>query len=412
MSRTILHIDMNNFYASVEALYHPELRGKPLAVCGDQEARHGIVLAKNEMAKAAGIRTGNPIWLAKQQCPGLVVIAPHYDRYLHFSRLARKLYSDYTNLVEPYGLDECWLDISGSLHLFGDGHTVADTIRKRIREELGVTASAGLSFNKVFAKLGSDLKKPDATTAISPTGWQEVIWPLPVETLLYVGPATAKILKRYSIKTIGDLAAADPRAATSWLGKWGIVLQSYALGQDQSPVAPLGTVPPVKSIGNSTTMPRDMEDGDSLRIVLYLLCESVAERLREQGLQCRTVQISMRWTDLTWVERQAPLESPSCNAEALFAVAYRLYQAHYQGRKLRSVGVRGCQLDHWSHTQLSLLREVQRSQKLDSLDKAVDSIRRRFGRDSVRRGLMLLDPDMAALNPQTDHPAMPPGMMG
>lgn len=324
MPRTVLHIDMNNFYASVECLYHPELRGKPVAVCGDPEARHGVVLAKNYLAKACGIKTGNPIW-------------------------------------------------------------------------------------KVFAKLGSDCKKPDATTVIPHDGWQEMVWPLPVEDLLYVGPATSKILRRYTIKTIGDLAAADPRAVKSWLGKCGTVLLSYALGLDQSPVAPIGAVLPVKSIGNSTTMPRDMGDGDDLRIILYILCEAVAERLRGQSLQCRTVQVALRWTDLTWTERQAPLNAPSCNSSAIYAAAYNLYQANHSGRKLRSIGVRGCNLDHWANTQTSLYQQVKRSQRLDNLDHAVDDIRRRYGRNAVRRGLMLMNRQLSALDPMTDHVAVPPG---
>ena len=409
--RTILHVDCNNFYASVECLYTPALRDKPVAVCGDQEARHGIVLAKSYAAKKYGVRTGNPVWMARRLCPDIVIVPPHYELYLRHSTLAQKIYAEYTDLVEPFGLDECWLDVTGSIGLFGDGRTIADALRERIKFELGITVSVGVSFNKVFAKLGSDLHKPDATTVIPSTGWQEMVWPLPVADLLYVGPQTGRLLNRYYIHTIGDLAAADPAFIRAKLGKVGTYLQSYALGLDASPVSPADAPPLIKSIGNSTTMPRDMEDGDDLRIILYILAESVGQRLREQDLQCRTVQISLRNTDLVWTERQVQLSFPTCNSQTLFDAAYRLYRDNARG-PLRSVGVRGCQLDHWSHVQTSLLREVSRSQRLDDLDAAVDNIRRRFGRNSVKRGILLADPGLAGLDPLTDHPAIPAGRMG
>ena len=398
--RTILHVDCNNFYASGACLYHQELRGKPVAVCGDQEARHGIVLAKNEPAKAAGIRTGNPIWLAKQRCPGLVIVPPHYALYVKFSAMARAIYADYTDRVEPFGLDECWLDVSGE-----DGSRLADRLRERVRDELGITVSVGVSFNKVFAKLGSDLRKPDAVTVIPEDHWRELVWPLPAESLLYVGPATARALRRYGIRTIGGLAEASPDFIRRRFGKCGTVLQAYAKGLDRSAVAPSGTPPQIKSVGNSTTMPRDMEDGDDLRIILYILSESVGQRLRELGLQCRTVQVSLRGTDLIWCERQAPLPCPSSSSQILFDAAYALYKSHAHG-PLRSIGVRACRLDHWSHVQTSLLDDVDRMQRLDRLDSAVDDIRRRFGYTSIRRGLLLTDRTLASFNPQTDHPLM------
>lgn len=408
--RTILHCDCNNFYASVECLYHPELRGKPVAVCGDQEARHGIVLAKNYAAKRYGVKTGNPIWMARQLCPDIVIVPPHYDLYMHHSELARRIYADYTDQVEPFGLDECWLDVTGSADLYGDGRQIADELRRRIREELGITISVGVSFNKVFAKLGSDMRKPDATTVIPADGWKDIVWPLVVSDLLYAGPATTKLLRRYGIRTIGDLARADPYSIKSRLGKCGVILQAYAQGLDRSAVSPAGSVPVVKSIGNSTTMPRDMEDGDGLRIILYILCESVAERLRAQGLRCSTVQVSLRDTDLAWCERQTRLSAPTCTSQNIYDAAYRLYLENVDG-PLRSIGVRASQLDHWGHIQTLLLEDAARTQRMEKLDHTVDDIRRRYGHDSIRRGIMLTDPSLAALNPQTDHPAMPAGVI-
>ena len=197
MERVILHSDLNNFYASVECLYNPSLRGKPVAVAGDPEARHGIVLAKNYEAKACGVATGNPLWMAKQKCPDIIFVPPHYDLYMKYSQIAKEIYSEYTDQVEPYGLDECWLDVTGSTHLFGDGRRIANELRKRIKFELGVTASVGVSYNKIFAKLGSDMKKPDATTIITSDHFRDIVWPLPVNDLLYVGRATHNKLKRY-----------------------------------------------------------------------------------------------------------------------------------------------------------------------------------------------------------------------
>ena len=262
----------------------------------------------------------------------------------------------------------------------------------------------------MFAKLGSDMRKPDATTVIPADGWKDIVWPLVVSDLLYAGPATTKLLRRYGIRTIGDLARADPYSIKSRLGKCGVILQAYAQGLDRSAVSPAGSVPVVKSIGNSTTMPRDMEDGDGLRIILYILCESVAERLRAQGLRCSTVQVSLRDTDLAWCERQTRLSAPTCTSQNIYDAAYRLYLENVDG-PLRSIGVRASQLDHWGHIQTLLLEDAARTQRMEKLDHTVDDIRRRYGHDSIRRGIMLTDPSLAALNPQTDHPAMPAGVI-
>ena len=253
MARTILHVDLNNFYASVECLYHPELRGKPVAVAGDVAERRGIILAKNMQAKAAGVKTGEAIWQAQQKCPGLVCVPPDYKKYLRFSRLARQIYSDFTDRIESFGIDECWLDLTNSTQLFGSGAEVADTIRRRLREELGITGSVGVSFNKIFAKLGSDMKKPDATTIITPENFLDVVWPLPVEELLYVGRSTKTKLNNRAIFTIGDLARRDVKLLKLSLGVWGETLHDFANGLDQAPVALAGEESFVKSVGNSTT---------------------------------------------------------------------------------------------------------------------------------------------------------------
>ena len=411
MERIILHSDMNNFYASVECLYHPALRGKPIAVAGDPEARHGIVLAKNYEAKAYGVQTGDPLWMAKQKCKDIVFTPPHYDRYLKFSQLAQEIYLEYTDQMEPFGLDECWLDVSGSTGLFGSGETIADTIRKRIKYELGITASVGVSYNKIFAKLGSDMKKPDATTVIASDSFQTKVWPLPVSDLLYVGRATAKKLARYYIRTIGDLAQASPDLLHRLLGKNGVMLWRFANGMDSSPVSRYGARTLIKSIGNSTTTPRDLVTEEEIKITLYALCESVSARLREQDFVCRTVQVTIRDKNLVSYERQGTLEYPNRTVDSIFALALALYHQNPPKDPVRSLGVRACNLRLQEHEQLSLMPEVQKIQKKEQLDRAVDNVRNRFGHFAIQRGIMLADRGLSNLDPKNDHIIHPMGFL-
>ena len=401
--RIILHSDLNNFYASVECLYHPEYRGKPLAVLGDPEARHGIVLAKNYEAKSRDVRTGDPKWMAEQKCPGIVFVPPHYELYMKHSRLVRQIYSEYTDQVEPYGLDECWLDVTGSTRLFGSGEEIADKIRKRVKSELGVSVSVGVSFNKIFAKLGSDLKKPDATTVIECDRFKEVVWPLPVKELLYVGRATHNKLKRRGIFTIGDLANANPESLKFWLGKMGIVLWQFANGLDTSPVSNIGAKSLIKTVGNSTTAPRDLISDEDIRITLTVLCESVSARLREYGFICRTVQLGIRDNELEWIERQGKLEIPNRTAKSIFELSFALYKKHANGRPVRSLSVRACDLEPVDFMQLSLLPEARRLEKQEELESAVDGLRSRFGHFSVQRGIMLTDRKLSDLDPKGEH---------
>lgn len=401
--RIILHSDLNNFYASVECLYHPEYRGKPLAVLGDPEARHGIVLAKNYEAKSRDVRTGDPKWMAEQKCPGIVFVPPHYELYMKHSRLVRQIYSEYTDQVEPYGLDECWLDVTGSTRLFGSGEEIADKIRKRVKSELGVSVSVGVSFNKIFAKLGSDLKKPDATTVIECDRFKEVVWPLPVKELLYVGRATHNKLKRRGIFTIGDLANANPESLKFWLGKMGIVLWQFANGLDTSPVSNIGAKSLIKTVGNSTTAPRDLISDEDIRIILTVLCESVSARLREYGFICRTVQLGIRDNELEWIERQGKLEIPNRTAKSIFELSFALYKKHANGRPVRSLSVRACDLEPVDFMQLSLLPEARRLEKQEELESVVDGLRSRFGHFSVQRGIMLTDRKLSDLDPKGEH---------
>lgn len=306
--RTILHSDINCCYASIEHLYHPELAGKPIAVGGDPEARHGIVLTADYLAKKYGVKTGMALWQTKQLCPEIVFVSPRMDLYLRFSRMAHEIYGEYTDLQEAYGIDESWLDITDSVSLKGDGMEVAREISKRMKSELGITVSIGVSFNKIYAKLGSDYKKPDAITTMYCDEFKEKAWSLPVSDLLYVGRSTSVKLNRLGIKTIGDLARMDERILHSQLGKMGSILWSFANGYDDSPVKLENTHAPIKSIGNSTTTPRDLLTDQDVRIVLYVLAESVAARLRENGFKCRVVEISVRDNELFSFTRQRKIE--------------------------------------------------------------------------------------------------------
>lgn len=412
MERVILHSDCNNFYASVECLDHPDLRGRPVAVCGDPELRHGIVLAKNQLAKGFGIQTGEAIWQAKQRCRDLVVVPPHYDRYLAVSQAIREIYVSYTDLVEPFGLDESWLDVGGSASLFGSGESIANDIRARVRREIGITVSVGVSFNKVFAKLGSDYKKPDATTVITKENYREVVWALPVSDLLYVGPATTKKLGRYGVTTIGDLARTSVEFPLAVLGKVGVMLWRFANGMDHSGVSTYYAAPPVKTIGNSTTAPRDLVTDDDVKITLYALCESVAARLREQRSVCGTVQLGIRDSALMGYERQEKLPFPVCTSTELFDTAFRLFLANRPGKPVRSLSVRASGLEVEEEApQLSLFADDIRRQRHTDLERAMDRIRGKYGYESIRRGIMLTDPALD-LDAKGGHIIHPIGFLG
>lgn len=403
MSRTILHVDLNNFYASVECLYHPELRDKPVIVCGDAEARHGIVLAKNQIAKQAGIKTGDVIWEAKMKCPRLVQVPADFRKYLRFSRMARDIYADYTDQIESFGVDECWLDVSSSVHLFGSGQTIANTIRQRFRNELGLTCSVGVSWNKIFAKLGSDMKKPNATTVITKDNFQDVVWPLPVGELLYVGRSTRKKLQNRMVRTIGDLANADIQKLRSILGVWGETLWTFANGLDSAPVRLVGEESLIKSVGNSTTTVRDLQNNQDVKLIIYVLADSVAARLRKHGLKCKTVAISVRDKELYSFERQGKLITPTFVSDDIAKRAMELFNANYRWDKpIRSIGVRGADLVTANgNIQLDLFDECK--VEAETLEKTIDSLRQRFGHYSVQRCAMLVDRQLTGFNPKDDH---------
>lgn len=403
--RTILHSDCNNFYATVETVFDPKLRGKPLVVCGDPGLRHGIVLAKSYAARRCGIITGETVWQAQRKCPDLILVGADQRKYLSFSKKMRAICRQYTSRVEPFGLDENWLDVTG--HRLG-GEEIAARIRRAAREELGITVSIGISYNKVFAKLGSDMRRPDATTVISPNNYQQKAWPLPVSNLLYVGPSAQAHLAQLGLYTIGDIATCSDAIICRAFGKNGQTMQRYARGEDDAPVLSAEEADEIKSIGNSTTTPRDIACDEDAKAVLYLLSDSVATRLRAHRFACRTVSVWMRDVALNSFERQCRLPMASNISGEIAQAALSLMRKHYSWTlPLRSLGVRGSDLQPTTDSgQMSLLSEPGH-RKHAAVEQALDGIRSRYGHASIQRGLMLSRRDLTNVNPVDDHALQP-----
>ncbi len=390
MDRTILHCDCNAYFASVECLFRPELKSVPMAVCGDPEMRHGIVLAKNELAKACGVQTAEPIWQAKRKCPRLVVVQPQHGRYTEYCKKINAIYAQYTDQVEAFSVDESWLDVTGSTHLFGDGKTIADTLRKRLREEIGLTISVGVSFNKSFAKLGSDYKKPDATTVILRDNFKEIVWPLPTKDMLFVGKAAESALQKHGITTIGQIANADKARLQRMLGKMGESLWECANGLDASPVRRIGEAEPVKSVSNEITFPRDLKGADDLRTGLLMLSDQVCTRLRRQRLYGSVVHITIKDPMLHSITRQKRLREPTNITSDVFTTAFALLCDHWElNAPIRMLGVGISSLSGHCGDQISFLVDDEKKRRAQKLDATLDTIRERFGKDAIQYGSIL-----------------------
>lgn len=409
MSRIILHSDCNCFYASVECALNPALKGKPVAVSGNPEKRHGIILAKSEEAKKFGVKTGEAIWQARKKCPQLITLPPNFSKYVEYSKSVKEIYYKYTDMVESFGLDEAWLDVTGSTRLFGNGYETAQKIRSRIKKELDITVSIGVSYNKIFAKLGSDYKKPDAVTLINKSNYKHMVWSLPAEDLLYVGSATKKRLNSLGIFTIGQIANTPVDILKKNLGKWGQMLHSFANGNDTSTVALYGETSPVKSIGNSTTSPRDLKDITDVKIIMGVLADSVARRMREQGLSCMLVSITVRDNSLCSFTRQKKLLSYTDITSEILNTALALFKESYSWKKpIRSLGLSVSELTcKDSGTQLSLFEDNKKRLRQESLDKTTDALKNRFGNFIINPAVMLKDTTLSGFNPKADHTIHP-----
>lgn len=394
MDRTILHCDCNSFFASVECVFRPELKTVPMAVCGNPENRHGIILAKNELAKKAGVVTAETVWQARQKCPELVLVPPHHQEYVRYSNLVNAIYQRYTDQVEPFSIDESWLDVTGSRTLFGSGETIADAIRKAVREELGITVSAGVSFNKIFAKMGSDYKKPDATTVISWENYRQLLWPLPISEMIFVGKASRTALRELGIYTIGDLARAEPSLLLARLGKIGGILSTYARGEDQSPVTSIYDEPEEpKSVGNGMTFRRDLSGEDDLRIGVLYLADSVAARLRRHELRCRTVAVTVKDPKFHTVSKQKILPRSTDLAKTIAEVSLELIRSCWNpSSPIRSITITASRFHESGGDQLSLFQsaeEIKDPGKRERLEQALDQVRSRYGRSAVSFGRIL-----------------------
>lgn len=401
MSRVILHCDMNNFFASVECLLDPELRDKRVAVCGSREDRHGIVLAKNENAKSFGVKTGDTVWEAERKCPGLIIVPPRFSYYIDYSRRAREIYKRYTDLVEPFGLDECWLDVTGSTRLFGSGEQIANELRAVMKHELGLTISVGVSFNKVFAKLGSDLKKPDGTTVIPEDGFRELIYHLPAADMIGVGKATSQNLLRIGVDTIGELAQLPRETLRIRLGKHGEDLWYYANGMDNSAVIPEERFDRAKSIGRGITAVRDLNNNNEVHAVMLSLCIEVARKLRESGLAASSVQIAVRDSKLETREFQCPLPFETSNAGIIEKRAFELFEQKYNWEHaVRSVTVRAIKLlPADGGCQLGFDMDAEKLERMERLDSVTDKITARYGRGAIKPMSLIGDIHIPQIRP-------------
>ena len=391
-TRAILHSDLNCFYASVEMMLNPTLRGKAIAVCGSTEDRHGIVLAKSEKAKKAGVKTGMVNWEARSVCKDLIVVPPQYDQYLKYSKLTRAIYQRYTDLIEPFGMDECWLDVTGS-GIMGSPMEIAEEIRRTVREELGLTVSIGVSFNKIFAKLGSDMKKPDAITEITPENFEEKVWPLDASEMIYCGNATRRKLELYGIHTIGDVARTDEAFLHRLLGVHGSELWTYANGKDRSRVMHRDFVSPIKTVGHGITCVTDLVNEKEVYRVMLELAQDVGHRLRLHELSARGVQISVRGNDLSGVQFQCKLPFKTQLPSEIASAGFRLFKERYQWQNnVRAVCIRAIDLVPKSEVeQLTFFTDNEKRSSRERLEDAVEEIRRRYGKRAITYGCLLGD---------------------
>lgn len=393
MDRVILHCDCNSFFASVETALNPSYKNVPMAVCGSQEDRHGIVLAKNELAKAYNIKTAETVYSAKKKCPSLVIAEPHYDMYALYSKRVNAIYKEYTDLVEPFGIDESWLDVTASARIFGTGMEIAEQIRRRVREEIGITVSIGVSFNKAFAKLGSDYKKPDAITEISRENYKQIAYPLNVADLLFVGKSTAEALLRLGVRTIGDLASLNQKIVEDRLGKIGVLVHNYACGIDDSPVSPYAH-DEIKSISNGHTFRHNLTSFEECYSGILFLSEQIGTRLRERNLKATTVSIAIKDEFLSTVQKQRAIRVPTDISTEIADIAYDILLSFWQnGKPVRSitVSVQGLVGADFATEQLNFFQENKEEtrNKMRKKEETMDKIRQKYGTESIVRGSTL-----------------------
>lgn len=395
MDRTILHCDCNSYFASVESISRPELKDVPMAVCGDPESRRGIILAKNELAKQYGIKTAETIWQAKKKCPNLTLVSAHHELYEEYSEKINHIYEEYTDLVEPFSIDESWLDVTETMYKFGTGQEIADQLRKRIREEIGITISVGVSFNKIFAKLGSDYKKPDATTVITKENYQTILWPLPARDMMFVGSVSAERLASMGISTIGAIANAGRDQMRALLGRSGETIWEYSMGLDNSPVKSCDAIGVPKSIGNSITFPQDLRGRQEICAGLLMLSDQVGSRLRKHSLFCSTVQIQIRDPYFKTISRQQKLSAPTNVTKEIYEAAVSITEKAWgMTAPVRLLSVTGANLVDCCAEQMALIDDTTNEKiKNAKLDQTMDKIRSRYGNKAILYGRLIKNKD-------------------
>ena len=405
--RVILHSDANCFYASCEMVLNPELRGKAVAVGGSQEERHGIILAKSELAKRAGVKTGMPLWEAKQRCKDLIIVPPHFEYYSKFSRLLRKIYERYTDYIEPFGLDECWLDVTSCGE---DGYIIAEEIRKTVKEELGLTVSIGVSFNKVFAKLGSDLKKPDAVSVITRENFKDLVWPLPASDLLYCGRQTSRTLQECGISTIGRLASMSESFIRGKHGKNGHSLWLFANGLDNSRVAHKDHYEPPKSIGHGITCVENLENHDEASKVIVALSLDIGYKLRKEGMYAGGVSLVVKDEGFTHYSYQTRLEHSTQDEGEIAKVAIKLLSDNYNWRyQIRALTVTAIYLESsQAPTQSDMFYDYEKEEKQRRLGSVIDSIKDTYGKKAILPATVL---DERKMPKGKQEDTVLPGMM-
>lgn len=406
MKKVILHCDLNNFYASVECMKNPNLKGKCVAVCGEQDNRHGIVLAKSERAKAFGVKTGDAIWEAKRKCPSLICVPPHFHEYLYLSKMVKEIYAKYSDRVESFGIDEAWIDVSESVALFGDGVCIANAIQQEVEDTLGLTISIGISDNKIYAKLGSDFKKPNAITVFHREEAEHTFFHLPVESLLYVGKATKKKLNALYIYTIGHLAHTPRWFLAERLGKMGEVLHDFANGIDLSEVSLFDLNEKRKSFGNGITPKKDLKNIEEAKLIIYILSDSIAKRMRKEHYEGGCVSIHFRSKDLVSFSRQTKLEKHTNLCHVIAKEAIHLCEEHYSFHvSMRSMSIHVSELiKEKQYYQMSFLEEED---TLQSLERCIDTIQEKYGLQSIKRACYLVDEELTSFSPYEDHVIFP-----
>lgn len=386
MDRKILHIDMNNCFASIEIKLRPELRGIPLVVSASQDGRHGIVLAKSEEAKIFNIKTAEPIWLAKKKCKDLKIVKPHYDEYKKHSLWARDIYYSYTNQVEPFSLDEAWLDITGSTKLFGSPLEIANTIRQRIKDELGITVSVGLSFNKIFAKLASDMARPDSVNEIRKDNFKEIVWPMKISNMVGIGKASVKKLNEAGIFYLGDIAKMQKKNLEKILGSQGEKIWNQVNGLDKSEVKDFYHLDPIKSISHGRTFIENLDRKEEIRYVFQKLAQKVSRRLIEENLEAMGLQISIKDKDLKQESFQKTLDYSSFSSIVLRDAALDLFENYKWDKPIRFLELRAINLTKESNVQTNFLSDFKSEDKKSKLDKAIYDLQNNFGKDMVKLG--------------------------